>query len=552
MTNGMGSMGGAGQPNQPIFILPEGAFRSTGRIAQRNNIAAAKAVADAVRTTLGPKGMDKMLTDSLGDVVITNDGVTILEEMDIEHPAAKMLVEVAKTQDEEVGDGTTTAVIISGELLKEAEGLLDQNIHPTTIALGYRKAKERALEVLNKIAKSVTIKDRGLLEKIAITAMTGKSAEAAREFLAKIAVDAVLSVVEEENNRIKVDLDNVKLEKKQGAGAEETELVKGVIIDKEVVHTGMPKRIKDAKIALLDTALEIKETETDARISINNPNQLQAFLEQEEKMLKTMVEKIAASGANVVLCQKGIDDIAQHFLSKKGILAARRVKKSDMDALSRATGGRVATTLEDLGKSDLGKAGLVEERKLAGEQMIFVRECREPKAVSILVRGGTEHVVDEYERAMKDAIGGVAAALEVGKIVAGAGAPEAEVAKELRRFSEKVGGREQLAINAFANAIEIVPKTLAENAGMDQIDVLVSLRSKHDKNDTWAGVNVFDGRIEDMWKLGVVEPLKIKTQAVKSAAEAAEMILRIDDVIAAGKMKGGGKMPQMPEGGEEY
>lgn len=550
MTNGQPQFGG-----QPIFILPEGALRSTGRTAQKNNIAAARAVADAVRTTLGPKGMDKMLTDSLGDVVITNDGVTILEEMEIEHPAGKMLVEVAKTQDEEVGDGTTTAVIIAGELLKEAEILLEQNIHPTTIALGYRKAKEKALEILNKIAKPITIKDRSLLEKIAMTAMTGKSAEAAKDYLAKIAVDAVLSVAEEQNGKIIIDLDNVKLEKKQGAGSDETEFVKGVIIDKERVHSGMPPRVKDAKIALLDAALEIRETETDARISITNPNQLQAFLEQEEKMLKDMVDKIVAAGANVVLCQKGIDDIAQHFLAKKGILAARRVKKSDMEALARATGGRIVTTLEDLDKNDLGKAGSVEERKIAGEEMIFVSECKNPKSVSILVRGGTEHVVDEYERAMKDAIGGVAAALEVGKIVAGAGAPEAEVSQQLRKFADKVGGREQLAINAFANALEVVPKTLAENAGMDQIDVLVGLRTRHEKGDVFAGVNVFENNVQDMWKLGVIEPLKIKTQAIKSAAESAEMILRIDDVVAASKLSKGGPSGGMPggaEGSEEY
>lgn len=534
---------------QPIFILPEGTLRTTGKVAQKANIAAAKVVADSVRTTLGPKGMDKMLSDSIGDIVITNDGVTILDEMEIEHPAAKMLVEVAKTQDEEVGDGTTTAVIIAGELLKEAENLLEQNIHPTTIAQGYRIAKEKALEILNKIAKPASKNDRATLERIAMTAMTGKSAEAAKDRLAKIAVDAVLQVAEEADGKLKVDQENIKLEKKHGASSDETELIKGVIIDKEVVHSGMPKRVKNSKIALLDVALEIKEPETDARISINNPDQLQAFLDQEEKMLKNMVEKVAASGANVVFCQKGIDDIAQHFLAKRGIMAARRVKKSDMEALARATGGRIVTTLEDLSKTDLGSSGLVEERKLVGEQMIFVLECKSPKAVSILVRGGTEHVVDEYERAMKDAIGGIAAALEVGKVVSGAGAPEAEVAKELRKFADKVGGRQQLAINAFANALEIVPKTLAENAGMDQIDVLVTLRNRHEKGEVWTGVDVFGNKIEDMWKKGVIEPLKIKTQAIKSAAEAAEMILRIDDVIAASKLsKGGGAPGGMPPG----
>ncbi len=534
-----------GQGQQPIFILPEGALRDTGKTAQRTNIAAAKAVADAVRTTLGPKGMDKMLTDSLGDVVITNDGVTILEEMEIQHPAAKMIVEVAKTMDDEVGDGTTTATVVAGSLLKEAETLLDQNIHPIMIARGYRLAKEKALDVLNKIATTVTIKDKKTLQQIAMTAMTGKGAEAAKDYLAKIAVDAVVSVADEDNNKITVDLDNVKIEKKAGASTDQTELVKGLLIDKERVHSGMPTIIKSAKIALVDAALEIKESETDAQIRITDPSQMQAFVEQEEKILKEMVDKIVKSGATVLFCQKGIDDLAQHYLSKAGIYAARRVKKSDMEALARATGARLVTNLDDLSSDDFGYAGLVEEKKIAGDEMTFIRECKDPKAVSLLVRGGTEHVVDEVERAMKDAVGGVAATLEVGKFVAGGGSPEAEVAKELRAYANQVGGREQLAINAFANALEVIPRTLAENAGLDPIDILVDLRAQHEKKNINAGVNVFTGKVEDMLKQSVVEPLKIKTQAISSAAESAEMILRIDDVITASKISGGG----MPPGG---
>lgn len=535
---------------QPIFILPEGAFKDNRRSAQRQNIAAARAVADAVRSTLGPKGMDKMLTDSIGDVVITNDGVTILEEMEIEHPAAKMVVEVAKTQNKEVGDGTTTAVIIAGALLKESEALLDQNVHPTIIASGYRLAKTKALEILKKIAIPITLNDKELLKNIAITSMTGKSAESAGEHLAKIAVEGIVAIAEKNGNKITVNLDNLKMEKKAGGSTDETELIKGIIVDKERVHSGMASRVKDAKIALVDAALEIKETETDAQIRITDPSQLQAFVESEEKMLKTMVDKVVESGANVLFCQKGIDDMAQHFLSKKGIFAARRVKKSDMDALARATGARVVTSLNDLEKTDLGYAGVVEEIKVGGEAMTFVRECKEPKAVSIIVRGGTEHVVEEIYRAMDDAVKCVAAALEVGFMVAGGGAPEAEVAKELRRYADQVGGREQLAVNAFANAMEIIPRTLAENAGLDPIDILVELRARHDKGMITAGVDVMKNTISDMKAINVIEPLKIKTQAIKSASEAAEMILRIDDIISASKLSKGGGMPGMPGGME--
>ena len=530
---------------QQIFVLPEGTLRSLGKDAQHANIAAAKAVGDAVRTTLGPKGMDKMLVDNLGDIVITNDGVTILDEMQIEHPAAKMIVEVAKTQNEEVGDGTTTAAVLAAEFLKKAENLLDQNIHPTVLARGYKLAKEHSLEFLKKMARDVKVEDESVLKNIAITSMTGKSSEGASDHLAKVAVDAVKAVMGKEDGKIVVDTDNIKVEKKQGGSAEDSQMIRGIIIDKEVVHPSMPKSLKGARIALLDSALEIEKTETDAQIQITNPEQMQAFMEQEDKMLKNMADKIAASGCNVLLCQKGIDDVAQHYLAKKGILAARRVKKSDMEALARATGGRVVTSLEDLGKDDLGFAGVVEEKKISGEHMIFVRECKDPKSVSVLIRGGTEHVVQEIERAMEDAIGGVASALEVGKVVAGGGAPEAAVAGELRKFAQGYSGREQLAILAFAEAMEVIPRTLAENAGLDPIDMLVELRAAHDDGKNTFGVNVFTGKIVDMWKDGVIEPLKIKTQAISSASEAAEMILRIDDVITASKLSGGapGGMP---------
>ncbi|MFH8080845.1 MAG: thermosome subunit beta [Candidatus Aenigmatarchaeota archaeon] len=536
---------------QPVLILPEGTLRTRGRSAQENNIAAAKAVADAVRTTLGPKGMDKMLVDSIGDIVITNDGVTILEEMEIEHPAAKMLVEVAKTQNEEVGDGTTTAAVIAGELLSKAGELLEQNIHPTVIIRGYNLALKKAIEILEGMAKPISIKDKEMLKKIARTSMSGKSGYGNLDKVGDLVVEAVTLVAEEKNGKIVIDRESIKREKKQGGSSEDTELIRGVIIDKEVVHPGMPKSVKEAKIALVDAALEVKETETDAQIQITDPLKLQAFLEQEEKLLKDMVEKIAKSGANVLFCQKGIDDAAQHYLAKKGILAARRVKKSDMEALAKATGARIVTNLDDLEPKDLGYAKLVEEIKIGDEQMIFVRDCKNPKAVSILVRGGTEHVVDEVDRAIEDAIGAVISALEVGKIVPGGGAPEAEIARGLRKYAETLKGREQLAVNAFADAVEIIPRSLAENAGLDPIDTLVALRAEHEHGNESMGVNVYEGGVIDMLKEGVIEPLKVKTQALKSAAEAAEMILRIDDVIAASKIEKGSSTPPTPSSGDE-
>jgi thermosome len=530
---------------QPIFILPEGTQRTTGKNAQRNNIMAAKLVAEAVRTTLGPKGMDKMIVDSLGDITVTNDGVTILQEMQIEHPAAKMIVEVAKTQEEEVGDGTTTAVVIAGELLKLAENLLDQQVHPTMVARGYRMAEEKAMEILNSIAEPVTIKDDSLLRKIAMTAITGKNAEIAKELLGDIAVKAVKRVIDTENGEVIFDKGNIKIEKRVGGAIENSELIEGVVLEKEAVHPGMPKDVHDAKIALLDSALEIKDTEIDAKIQITNPLQMQEFIEQEEKMLRDMVDKIVSAGANVVFCQKGIDDVAQHFLAQKGVYAARRVKKSDMEALARATGATIVTNLDALTAKEIGKAGQVHERKIGDEEMTFVTNCKNPKAVTILCRGGTNHIVDELKRTMTDAIGDVAAALKNGKVVAGAGASEIEVAKGLRKFADSLSGREQLAVLAFADAIEVIPRTLAENAGIDPIDILTELKAAHDKKQRWAGVDVFKGKVMDAWSNGVIEPLKIKTQAISSASEVAQMILRIDDVIAGGKPAGGngGGMP---------
>ena len=532
---------------QPIFILPEGSQRTTGKNAQRNNIAAAKMVAEIVRTTLGPKGMDKMLVDTLGDVTVTNDGVTILEEMNIEHPSAKMIVEVAKTQENEVGDGTTTAVVLAGELLKNAEELLDQEVHPTVIAKGYRLAAEKAQELLKKMAVNVGEKDNDLLKKIAVTAMTGKGAESSKELLADLTVSAVKQVIEEETGSIILDKDNIKLEKKVGGSVESTELVQGLVLDKEKVHSGMPRVVKNAMITLVDSAIEIKDTEIDAKIQITDPKMLQNFIDQEEKMLKAMVDKIIQSGATVLFCQKGIDDIAQHYLAKAGIYAARRVKKSDMEALTKATGAKIITNLDDLSPEDLGKAGVVEEAKVGDEEMTYVKECKNPKSVTVLIRGGTEHVVDEVKRAIEDGIGDVISALKTGEVVAGAGSPEMELAKGLSKFAKSLSGREQLAVQAFTKSMEIIPRTLAENAGLDPIDVLTDLNAAHAKGITWAGVDVFTGKVVDAWRKGVIEPLKIKTQAVSAASEVAEMILRIDDVIAGGSSGGGA--PEMPPGG---
>ncbi len=530
------------QQTQPIFILPEGYTRTLGRDAQRTNIMAAKLVADTVRTTLGPKGMDKMIVDSLGDVTITNDGVTILEEMQIEHPAAKMVVEVAKTQENEVGDGTTTAVVFAGELLKNAERLLEMEIHPTVIARGYRLASEQSIKILNSMAQPISAADTDILKNIATTAMTGKAAGFSRELLADLAVKAIKQVTD--NNEI--DTENIKIEKKVGDGVEDSELIQGIVLDKEKVHAGMPRQVKNAKIALLDVAVEIKSAEIDTKIQISSPEQIEAFMQKEEEMLKKMADKIIKSGANVVFCQKGIDDVAQHYLAKAGIYAARRIKKSDMEKLARATQAVIVSSLEDLSSKDLGQAGLVEEVKVKDEEMTYVRDCRNAKAVTILVRGGTEHVVDEVERALKDAIGDLAASLRVGKAVAGAGATETELALQIRRFANSLSGREQLAVLAFADAMEVIPRTLAENAGLDPIDMLTEMKSAHEKGQKWAGIDVFAGKTVDAWQAGVIEPLKIKTQAVRSASEVAEMLLRIDDVIAGSSRSG--PSPNMPPG----
>ena len=538
---------------QPIYILSDNTKRTTGREAQRMNIMAAKLVAETVRTTLGPKGMDKMIVDSVGDITVTNDGVTILEEMNIEHPAARMLVEVAKTQESEVGDGTTTAVVLAGELLKKAEGLLDQEVHPTVIAKGYRLAAEKARECLREMSEELSFDDNTVLKKIAMTAMTGKGAESSKELLADLVVKSVKRVVERgKDGRVEADHADIKIEKKLGGGVDDSSLVEGIVLDKERTHPSMPKRIEGARIALVDSPIEVRKTEVDAKFSISDPDKMQAFLDMEENMLRRMVERVASSGANVLLCQKGVDDMASHFLSKKGIFTARRVSKSDLEKLSRATGATIVTDLADLSEAELGKAGVVEEVKFGDESMVFVRDCRNPKSVTLLIRGSTEHVVDEVKRAVEDAIGDTVSALKVGRVVAGAGATEVELSKKLAKHSESFGGREQLAIKAFAEAMEIIPRTLAENAGLDPIDVLTELRAAHDKKDKWAGINVFTGRVMNAWSQGVIEPLKIKTQAVSSAAEVAIMILRIDDVIAGGaSSNASAQQPQHMHGGME-
>jgi len=494
--------------------------------------------------------MDKMLIDSLGDITITNDGAAILDEVEVEHPAAKMMVEVAKTQDDMVGDGTTTAVILAGELLRRAEELLNQNIHPTVIVSGYRKASQKGMDILNKTGITVDIKDRETLKKVAMTSMASKAVGVARAHLADIAIDAVKQITEQRGERKVADIDNIQIIKKEGKSLLDTQLIKGIIVDKEVIHAGMPKRVENAKIALLDCPLEVEKTEFNAEIRIRDPTQMKAFLDKETSMLKDMVGKVKASGARVLFCQKGIDDLAQHFLAKEGIIAVRRVKQSDMEKLARATGGRVITNLDDLKRGDLGKAGLVEERKVGEDKMVFVEGCKNPRSVALLIRAGLERMVDEAERAMNDALSVVADVIEHNKIVAGGGAIESEIARGLRDYATKVGGREQLAIEAFADSLEIVPKTLAENAGLEPIDILVALRAAHEKPKGYLmGVDVFTGKIVDMYQKGVIEPLSVKEQAAKSATEVASMILRIDDVIAATKPKEG-KAPGMPEGEE--
>ncbi len=540
-------------PNgQPIFILSEDTERERGRDAQESNFRAARAIGNAIRSTLGPKGMDKMLVDNLGDVVITNDGAAILDEMDIEHPAAKMIVEVAETQEEEVGDGTTTAVVLAAELLDEAQELLDQGIHPTSIASGYSKAAAKAQEFLRGMTKDVGFENEEMLRKVATTAMTGKRVEANIEVLADMAVKAVKQVAEKNNGGYEVDLDNIGIEKQEGGSVDDSFMIDGLVISKDRVHPGMPKKIENAKIALINAEMEVKETETDSEISVSSPEELQKFLDQEEKELRDMVDKIKEAGANVVLCQKGIDDMAQHFLSKEGIFAARRVKKSDMGKLARATGGTIVTNINDISSENLGEAGLVEERKISGNELTFVEDCKNPKAVSVLVRGGTEHIADEAERSLEDAMCVVARTVESGKIVPGGGATEIELAMKLSNYADGIGGKEALAVRAFSDAVESTVRALANNAGLDPIDTIVELRNKHESDGTSFGLDAYSGEVKDMISEGVVEPIQIKAQAVSSGSEAAIMILRIDDVIASkgesGSEEGGPGGPGGPGG----
>jgi thermosome len=532
-----------GMGNTPILILKEGTKRDRGKDAQYNNIMAARAIADAVRSTLGPRGMDKMLVDTLGDVVITNDGVTILKEIDVDHPAAKMVVEVAKTQDEEAGDGTTTAVILAGELLKKAIDLIDSNIHPTIIAAGYRLAAIKAQEVLDELAEDVDVKDKKTLKLIAETSMISKSVSGSRENLADLAVKAVTSVAEQNGKKWTVDMDNIQLVKKTGGSIDDSQFIQGVIIDKEPVHPGMPKRIEKAKIVLLDTAIEVQKTEIDAKIEITDPSQMQAFLDEEENMLRKMVATIKESGANAVFCQKGVDDLAQHFLAKEKIFSVRRVKKSDIEKLAKATGATVVTKIEELTPEELGSAALIEVRQLGEDEMTFVTGCKNPKAVSLLIRGGTEHVIAEVERSLDDAMSVVAVAIEDGKMVTGGGSTAVEIAMRLREYAASVGGREQIAIDAYASALEVIPTALAENAGLDPIDILINMRKAHKEGKTTHGLNVYTGKIVDMKDLKVIEPIRVGRQAINSATDAAVLILRIDDVIAAKGMGPGAGAP---------
>ena len=540
--------------NIPVLILKEGASRSRGRDAQRNNILAAKVVTETIRTTLGPEGMDKMLVSGMGDVVITNDGATIMKELDVQHPAAKMLVEVAKSQDNEVGDGTTTAVVLTGELLSKAEKLLDQEVHPTIIVDGYKKASEKALEILNGLAISIKADDEVMLKRIAVTSMETKATGGTSNHLANLATKAVMQIVEDRDGKKVADIDRVKVLKKKGESMDQSELIQGIVVDKEVSHPQMPKQVKNAKIALLNAKLEIEKTEFDAKININSPDQIKSFLDEEETMLRDMTDRITKSGSNVVFCEKGIDDLVLHFLSKKNIMAVKNISSNDMEKLAKSTGGTILASTKDISSEALGEAKLVEEVKIGDDKLVYVRECKDPRAVTVVIRGGSDHVVDEAERSFHDALCVVRNAVEDQKIVAGGGAPEAETAKQLREFAVKVGGREQLAIEAYAEALEAIPLTLAENAGLDPIDIMVELRSKHSEPDhKWYGVQVKTGKIADMLAANVVEPLRVKQQVIKSATEAASMLLRIDDVVSSKGTKesgppGGGMPGGMPGG----
>ena len=530
-------------PNGPVLVLKESALQEKGRDAQKNNIAAAKLVAELVKSSLGPRGLDKMLVDSLGDVTITNDGATILKEIDAQHPTAKMMVEISKTIDTEVGDGTTSSVIFAGTLLAKAEELLSKDVHSSVIIDGFQAASEKSLEILDEIAKKVQDNDKETLLKIAATSMESKLISEDSDILSKIVVDAILKITETKNQKSSVDLDNIKVEKKAGGSITDTALVKGIVLDKEIVHSGMPTKIQQAKIALINTALEIEKTEMSAEIRINDPTQMQMFLEEENRMLKSMVDKLYSIGANVVICQKGIDDMAQHFLAKNGILAVRRVKESDMTKLAKATGGRISTSIDDISEKDLGSAENVQQKKVETDKWVFIEGCRNPQSVTMLIRGGTQRVVDEVDRSIHDALMVVKDVIERPAIVAGGGAPEALLAAFLKDWSNRFDGRQQLAIKKYAEALEVIPLTIAENAGMDPIDTMVTLRAKQSEGKKWTGINAKEGKVSDMLSQNIVEPVVVKEQIIKSATEAASMILRIDDVIAISGGSGGGMPP---------
>ena len=530
-------------PNGPVLVLKESALQEKGKDAQKNNIAAAKLVAELVKSSLGPRGLDKMLVDSLGDVTITNDGATILKEIDAQHPAAKMMVEISKTIDTEVGDGTTSSVIFGGTLLAKAEELLSKDVHSSVIIEGYQAASEKALEILTEISKKVTANDKETLINIARTSMESKLISEDSDVLSKIVVDAILKKTDTKNDKSTVDLDNIKVEKKAGGSMTDTALIKGIVLDKEIVHSGMPTKIQHAKIALINTALEIEKTEMSAEIRINDPTLMQMFLEEENRMLKSMVDKLYSIGANVVICQKGIDDMAQHFLAKNGILAVRRVKESDMTKLAKATGGRISTSIDDISEKDLGSAENVQQKKVETDKWVFIEGCRNPQSVTMLIRGGTQRVVDEVDRSIHDALMVVKDVIERPAIVAGGGAPEALLAEFLKDWSNRFDGRQQLAIKKYAEALEVIPLTIAENAGMDPIDTMVTLRAKQSEGKKWTGINAKEGKVSDMLSQNIVEPVVVKEQIIKSATEAASMILRIDDVIAISGGSGGGMPP---------
>ena len=534
-------------PQGPVLVLKESALQQKGRDAQQNNITAAKMVADLVKSSLGPRGLDKMLVDSLGDVTITNDGATILKEIDIQHPAAKMMVEISKTIDNEVGDGTTSSVVFAGALLEKAEQLLKKDVHSSVIIDGYQAAADKTLEIYSEIAKKIQPDDKEELQHVAKTSMESKLISENSGSLAKLVVDAVLQIAEKDGDNYKVDLDNLKVEKKAGGSIEDTAIIKGIVLDKEIIHSGMPTKIENAKIALLNSALEVEKTEISAEIRITDPTQMQMFLEEENRMIKTMVDKLHEIGVNVVICQKGIDDIAQHYLAKFGILAVRRVKESDMTKLAKATGARITANLDDISENDLGSANLVHQKKVEADKWVFVEGCKNPRSISVLIRGGSQRVIDEVDRSMHDAFMVVKDVIETPAIVAGGGAPEAYVASELKDWSDSFEGREQLAIKKFAESLEVIPLTIAENAGMDPIDTMVSLRSKQSQGQKWTGINARQTKIDNMLSLNIVEPLVVKEQIIKSATEAATMILRIDDVIAisGGAPSGPPGMPPM-------